>query len=116
MTLSSLPHHKHTIDPTLQSLLAQSVKADAIYLALPERSSRTQELYGVFDVPEGITILHAAQDYGPLTKLLPALLAENDPDTIVITLDDDKLYHEDVVKYLVWHAEHKYDASDGNIQ
>jgi hypothetical protein len=107
VTLSTLPHHKDVIHEALDTLVAQSVKPDAIYLALPEKSRRTGLPYGDFSVPDGVTILRSAIDYGPLTKLLPAVQAETDPSTIIITVDDDKLYHRDTVKILAWHAEHK---------
>lgn len=107
LTLSSLPHHKNLIEPTLQSLLTQSLRADVIYLALPEKSRRTGESYGNFTVPEGITILRSKQDYGPLTKLLPAVMAESEPDAVIITLDDDKVYPPDLIRTLAWNAAHK---------
>jgi hypothetical protein len=55
--------------------------------------------------PTGITV-NRCQDVGPLTKLLPAVLAEEkgDPDTIIITVDDDQVYPPDTVKYLAWYV------------
>jgi hypothetical protein len=108
VTLSTLPHHLEWLDPTLNSLLAQSVRPDAIVLAVPEISRRTGKPYGPVKVPTGVTVLRTKVDYGPLTKLLPALKAEEDPDTIVISVDDDKVYHKDLVRQLTWHAEFKY--------
>jgi hypothetical protein len=39
----------------------------------------------------GVKVLRTEVDYGPLTKLVPALKAENDPETIIVTVDDDKV-------------------------
>ena len=107
VTLSTLPHHLDWLEPTLNSLLAQTVKPDAIVLAVPEISRRTGQPYGEVRVPKGITVLRTKTDYGPLTKLLPALMEEADPDTIVISVDDDKVYAKDLVQRLTWHAEFK---------
>jgi len=50
-----MPHHLHLIEPTLQTLLKQSIKADAIYLNLPKGiNKRTNMSYDQpgFKVPE----------------------------------------------------------------
>lgn len=107
VTLSTLPHHTHLLTPTLHSLLAQSARADTIYVAVPEISRRTGKPYGNVTVPDGVTVLRSEKDYGPLTKLLPAVMAERDPSTIIITVDDDKIYDTDLLLHLAWHAEHK---------
>jgi hypothetical protein len=56
---------------------------------------------------QGVTVIRSARDYGPVTKLVPALHRELDPDTLIITVDDDKVYHKDLVRHLAWHAEFK---------
>ena len=45
-------------------------------------------------------------DFGPATKLLPALRLETDPRTHIITVDDDTLYHEDMILALSVTAQH----------
>jgi hypothetical protein len=113
LTLTTMPHHLPLLQPALESLLAQSLPADKIYLNIPEgRNKRTNMSYDeeiqkhniVF--PKGITV-NRCQDVGPLTKLLPAVLAEEkgDPNTIIITVDDDQVYMPDTVKYLVWYVQ-----------
>jgi hypothetical protein len=39
-----------------------------------------------------VTVLRCGRDYGPGTKLIPALSAEPDPDTVIVTIDDDVAY------------------------
>jgi len=115
LTLTTMPHHLALLQPTLDSLLAQTLPADKIYLNIPQgRNRRTNMSYDdeiqkhriVF--PKGITI-NRCQDFGPLTKLLPAVIAEqeeeSDPNTIIITVDDDQVYLPDTIKYLVWYME-----------
>jgi len=38
------------------------------------------------------------EDYGPLTKLLPTLERIEEDETIIIVVDDDLVYHSDMVK------------------
>jgi len=115
LSLTTMPHHLLLIEPTLQSLLAQSIKADAIYLNLPKgvnkRNNMSYDVSG-FKVPEGVTI-NRCEDHGPLTKLLPTLSVETDPDTVIITVDDDKIYLPDTMLSLMWHAEHSKDVAFG---
>eukprot|EP01089_Gocevia_fonbrunei_P004677 TRINITY_DN14715_c0_g1_i1.p1 TRINITY_DN14715_c0_g1~~TRINITY_DN14715_c0_g1_i1.p1 ORF type:complete len:364 (-),score=38.18 TRINITY_DN14715_c0_g1_i1:201-1292(-) len=115
VSLTTLPHHLHKLQPTLDSLLKQTVKPDAIYLNLPSvPNPRTGQIYDLdFAAPDGITILRPYKDYGPLTKLFPAILQEQDPETIIITVDDDQLYSADMVNYLTWYAEHFPDTAFG---
>ena len=44
-------------------------------------------------------------DWGPGTKLVGALLLETHPDTVVITFDDDTIYHRDTVQWLATHMQ-----------
>jgi hypothetical protein len=37
--------------------------------------------------------------------LFPTLRQERHPNTIIITVDDDKIYHKDLVRTLAWHME-----------
>merc|ERR1712166_465956 len=94
--------------PTIQTILAQDTPADALYLNIPHgKNIRTGELYVVppdLEQPEGLTIVRC-DDKGPLTKLYPALEQESDPDTIVISIDDDKLYPPELIRTIAWNLE-----------
>jgi hypothetical protein len=50
-----------------------------------------------------LTVQFVDDDWGPGTKLVGALLLETDPDTVVITLDDDVVYNRDTVQWLATH-------------
>ena len=111
-TLSTLPHQLEFINETLNSLAAQELIPAAIYLNLPEMNRRTGQLY---TPPTYLTqgqwmgvplIINRGEDIGPLTKLAPTLLVENDPLTIIITCDSDKVYPKTLSKALVWFSEH----------
>jgi hypothetical protein len=51
--------------------------------------------------------------WGPATKLVGALLLEKDPETVIITLDDDMPYHRDTVQWLATHTQHGIALSFG---
>ncbi len=96
VTLTTIPSRIRQIFPALNSLLDQTVLPDRILLALPERSVREQSRYTVPDELEEhprITVLRSDRDWGPATKLIPALLACADaPDTSLLAVDDDNVY------------------------
>ena len=52
-----------------------------------------------------LTVQFLDDDWGPGTKLVGALLLETHPDTVVITFDDDTVYHRDTVQWLATHMQ-----------
>lgn len=101
-SLTTMPDKYRKIVDTLRSLQRQTHKLDAIYLSLPARSRRLDIPYP--PLPEEIKSLCTVvecQDYGPITKIIGGLLAENDPDTVIITFDDDMMYPESMVEKLL---------------
>lgn len=82
--------------PCLQSLARQTRPPDAVYLGLPPVAKRFNKPYPEPSpqVKSLCTIIPITQDFGPITKILGALNAESDPDTIIITVDDDNVYHD----------------------
>jgi hypothetical protein len=94
ISLTTTPTRIHAIEQVLRSLLAQSRPAAEILLNVPFRLARSGEEYLIPDWVVGLPgiRIHRCQDYGPATKLLGALERETDPDTLIITVDDDVLY------------------------
>jgi len=108
MSMTTMPDDIHNIHEVLVSLGNQSVKPDLIYVNVPYTNHRTGEPYVIPEFLtnwEGVVVQRSSEDYGPLTKLVPTLRAETDPNTIIITVDDDRVYMRDTVKYLTWFAE-----------
>jgi hypothetical protein len=125
VTLSSFAGRLERIEPTLRSLLSQSLRPQAIYLNIPQAVDRLQNAIpslkysNVSDLPLFLRqmladypqtqmtsdscqlIVQFTKDYGPSTKLLPTLLNEIHPHTILITVDDDVVYHRNTVRQLV---------------
>jgi hypothetical protein len=94
ISLSTLPTR---IETSLKFISEQqknwSLKPDAIYLCIPYKSIRLNQKYILPDkIPDCFTVVRC-QDDGPATKLLGCIDREEEPDTIIITIDDDILYH-----------------------
>lgn len=43
-------------------------------------------------------LIHRTEDYGPITKILPTLERINNPETIIITVDDDLFYMDGFIE------------------
>ncbi len=100
-TLTTIPSRINNLGDTLQSIVNQSHKFDAVYLNIPYSYTNFDEQ---FDIPEkynDFCHIIRCQDYGPITKLIGALVQENDPDTVIITFDDDYIYPEGLVEKLI---------------
>lgn len=111
-SLTTMPDKYFKLPDTLKSLKSQTRSFDAIYLGIPKKSRRLDIDYP--PLPEEIaklcTIVECI-DYGPITKLLGGLLMEEDPNTIIISFDDDMIYPPTLVeKLLQYHEEYPESA------
>lgn len=88
VTLTTLPGRERLLVRTLMSLGAQSRKPDQIYLWVPRLRGFQPDLSGL-NLPVMVDVV---DDLGPATKLLPALKIERDPNTLLVTVDDDVDY------------------------
>lgn len=93
VSLTTIPSRFGSIDDTLKSLLAQTRKPARIVLNVPEFSRREQVPYVVPAHLLGLASLEIrrCEDFGPATKVIPALLAEA-ADQPVLVVDDDRIY------------------------
>jgi hypothetical protein len=102
VSMSSFPGRVEYINPTVFSIMYGLRKPDALYLWVPVNVSRFEagdrEVNGLKELPDNVKGLVGhfggvvkakipPMDYGPATKLLPTLLEEKDPDTVIITID-----------------------------
>lgn len=96
VSFTSLPRrfqiHGHAM---INLLKQQTFLPDAIYIAIPRQSRRSNES---FTIPKWIrkdpliTVLRPSRDYGPATKLIPAVEEElrlGHKNTRIVTVDDD---------------------------
>lgn len=114
-SLTTMPDRYFKIVKTLQTLNDQTYKLDAIYLGLPYKSRRLGIEYG--EVPDEIkklcTIVRC-EDYGPITKIVAGIIKEDDPNTVIITFDDDMIYPNNMVESLIKHHKKYPDSAIGS--
>ena len=116
ISMTTSPNRMEHLRDIVDSLWKQSVTPDAIYLSLPELY-RNQSGYRVPDwlaKSSSLTILRRDNDLGPIMKLLPALEAETDPDTLIITIDDDVRYPSELISAFKEATQSKPEAAFGS--
>lgn len=112
ITLTTLPSRIGRIELTLKSLLRQRVAPAAIRINVPHASRREGVAY---ELPATLQRLRSVRisrgdDYGPATKLIPALV-DAPPDQRLLVVDDDRVYHPHFVEQMVAIADHHPDAA-----
>lgn len=111
-TFTSFPGRINYVMLTIKSLINQSYKLDAIHFNVPRQLERfenhtwdesafQQQLDSLKKTFGNNLQIHRVVDYGPATKLLGVLPIEEDPNTILIVVDDDVVYQKDMVKLLI---------------
>jgi len=110
-SLSTVPDRINNLSPTIRSLLSQTRPPDEIVLAIPEFSVREQRPYVV---PKYISrlprvrVLRCAKDWGPATKFIGAIqdeLAAGRENTLIMVVDDDRLYPRDALETYLFYSE-----------
>lgn len=104
VSMTTSPRRMELFKPVVDSILKQSLQPDAIYLNLPELFRNTTR----YRFPRWLcensaitTTILPDPDLGPAMKLIPALVTETDPDTILITIDDDVIFPPDAISSFV---------------
>jgi len=73
-----------------------------IHLNVPDVCKSTGEKYTIPNSLRSIDklkIFEGVEDLGPKTKIIPTLQRIEDPESIIITVDDDVIYHKDLIAY-----------------
>jgi cellulose synthase/poly-beta-1,6-N-acetylglucosamine synthase-like glycosyltransferase len=111
VSLSTVPDRIDNLGPTIRSLLKQTRPPDEIVLAIPEFSIREQRPYVV---PKYISrlprvrVLRCPEDWGPATKFIGAIqdeLAAGRENTLIMVVDDDRLYPRDALETYLYYSE-----------
>jgi glycosyltransferase involved in cell wall biosynthesis len=110
-SVSTVPDRINKLRPTIRSLLKQTRPPDEIVLAIPEFSVREQRTYVV---PKYISrlprvrVLRCREDWGPATKFIAAIqdeLAAGRENTLIMVVDDDRLYPRDALETYLYYSE-----------
>lgn len=91
VSMTSSPTRLPEIEPVLNSLtLGQTRPPDELHLNLPWIFGRTGEEYVIPDFLARYPVkIFRTEDVGPATKLVPTLERVSEPDTWIMTVDDD---------------------------
>src|SRR4029453_18788421 len=116
-SLSTLPGRIDNLSPTIRSFLRQTRPPDEIILSVPKFSIREQRPYVVPEyllrLPR-LRILHCRRDWGPATKFIPVVreeLAAGRGDTLIMVVDDDRVYPRDAVATYLHYNKQLADAA-----
>mmetsp|Transcript_11243 Transcript_11243/g.47959 ORF Transcript_11243/g.47959 Transcript_11243/m.47959 type:complete len:878 (-) Transcript_11243:2223-4856(-) len=103
VSFTTTPARIDNLLPTINSLSVQTMQPHQIILNVPRISKRFGVEYLIpaylYRIP-GFVINHC-DDYGPATKLLGVLDSIKDPETLIITIDDEYMYPANLVETLV---------------
>jgi len=106
VSFTTSPTRINKCGPMINSILDQTRKPDLFLLNIPEKFARTGESYIVPKyIRKSLTVNRIKTDYGPATKILPAVVylrehaKEYDPEqTRIIYLDDDIAYPKRMIE------------------
>lgn len=107
VSLTSIYDNRDRLKHTIDSLLNQTMKVDAIYVYLSEKPYLLDK--GFKNVPLWLAELidsnkvnvRFVENTGPYRKLLPLLEEKWNSDEIIITVDDDTVYSPKLVETMV---------------
>jgi hypothetical protein len=110
VSFTTIPKRIENIPHVLEELMKQSRPPDMIYLGIARNCRRNNEPYDFTklekkffeDYPFKVVILK--EDYGAVCKILGGLFSEKDPNTLIVSLDDDfALLPTDLLKSFEYH-------------
>ena len=97
VSLTTIPSRLKNLNKTIRSIQSQTLKADKIFLNIPnkyERFSQNIDEDKLKEIQKDFNIVvNRCADYGPATKLLGSLNFFHKYEYVII-LDDDHIYHK----------------------
>mmetsp|Transcript_13665 Transcript_13665/g.41309 ORF Transcript_13665/g.41309 Transcript_13665/m.41309 type:complete len:319 (-) Transcript_13665:1952-2908(-) len=95
VTLTTLPRRIQQIRPVLESLRRQTLKPKEIVLQVPRAASRLGDVVEALPTwlsdLEDVRVNRPDRDFGPATKLIPAVQENPQSDDLYVVVDDDTL-------------------------
>jgi hypothetical protein len=99
VSLTAIPGRYPRLPAKVASLLRQSVKPYRIELYIPKQYRRfPSPLPSIPELPKEVTVINVEKDFGPATKLLPALERWQGKEVDILICDDDRLQDHNWVK------------------
>lgn len=105
ISFTTLPKRIQNCKYMLSSILSQTRRVDKICLYIPLKTKKG-ETYNIPDwmikLQHDLPLFHIYEikkDLGPATKVIPPLLREK--DSYIIYIDDDTIYHKEMIETLV---------------
>jgi hypothetical protein len=93
------------IKPVIDRIVSLSYSNYEIHLNIPYTNNKTNQEYIIpewleeYSKKYDLLKIFRCEDYGAITKILPTILRINDPETIIITVDDDLNYIDGFIEY-----------------
>ena len=104
VSFTTLPSRIENINKTIDSINAQTLKANNIFLNLPYKFKRFKDYSFTKKHLKALDKynlnIKRCEDYGPSTKLMGSLKEIKKYDCVII-LDDDHIYHEEMFEILI---------------
>jgi hypothetical protein len=107
ISLTTSPKRLEKIDNILNIIVKQTRKPSKIILNVPyifkrDGTQYNQDILNNLSNKYGeILLINRCEDRGPITKLLPTLDLEKNPNTYIILIDDDIIYEKDLIEKLI---------------
>ena len=105
VSMTTTPGRISLLGPVLDSLAQQTLPPSCVYVNVPTWSKRFNSTYVIPQellarAPQ-VIVNRCDLDYGPLTKLVPTLMLETNPNTLIVTVDDEYFYPPQLLAELV---------------
>ena len=104
---TTLPGRYEILHRSILSLTNQTRRPDVVYLCVPLKATQFDKEYPPLptELEELCTVVRINTDYGPITKVCGALLSETDPNTVIISCDDDVIFPPNFIQSMLEHHE-----------
>ncbi len=102
ISMTAIPPRFGNLPRKIKSLLDQSVPANHIEIYIPHTYRRFPRLQTQLPpLPAGVNVIKVDEDFGPATKLLPALDKWKDHDVDILICDDDRIQDRNWIRRLL---------------
>eukprot|EP00434_Breviolum_minutum_P016239 symbB.v1.2.014311.t1/scaffold1045.1/size142133/5 len=105
VAMTTIPPRLFDLSDVIKSLIRQSRRPDALYLSIPYFYSRSWTPYEhpwwYSFLDPMIRMVRCEQDYRSNTGILCMLQYESDPNTRILVVDDDQIYHPFLLERLL---------------